>query len=81
MKKIIMLFSILIIITIIIALRNTLMHSRLSKSFKKMDSRENLPFGFHIVPTDIGPQPGYYIWVLGPFEYRDRITEEWGWQE
>lgn len=80
-KSYIWVIAAIIIIFLSIFFRNLIMHSRLENSYKKMNDSSKLPFGFSMLPTDSGMQPGYYIWILGPFEYRNRNTGTWGWQE
>lgn len=76
------LILILISLVLFVFLRNSYMHNHLKKNWFQLNNNlNNLPHGFEIITDENGDHAGYFIWLLGPYEYRDSKDGELKWSE
>lgn len=81
MKKLIISIVLVVVFFAFFIARNEYFHWCLEKNYKSINARKTPPFGFEEVNDENGSHYGYHIWMLGPYEYRDKNSGEWKWTE
>ncbi len=82
MKVMLNVLAFLLLLVSGIALRNWRMNKKLTEDWMTISkSLHRLPLGFEVVTDENGDHAGYFIWLLGPYEYRDSKTGELMWTE